>query len=227
MPKYQNDQLLGLWLDGQMNEQQRHEFEQRCIDDESFAEQVATSNMFNLHAQHYVEQEVPRWDRDSTFSPADKRRWWQWQSLSGLSMPSLSMIMSFVAIVMVMTGLQIRMDDGSLTVSFVAKQSNQEIERLVNDKLQNYQQSQQQNQQFALNVLTQTMQQQQLDASSQLTQYLLSSSRKERREDFAELIKFVNEQRSDDQLFYARQLNQLQQDIYTNPAQTGLNSTKE
>lgn len=218
MPKYQNEQLLGLWLDNQLNEQQRQEFEQRCVDDEAFAQQVAAANMFNLHAQHYVEQDVPNWDRGSAFGLAEKTSWWQWRGGTGLSM-----VMSVIAMVMVLTGLQVRMDDGSLTISFAAKQSEQEIERLVNDRLQVYQQ----NQQLALNNITQTMQQQQLDASSQLTQYLLSSSRKERREDFAELIKFINEQRSDDQLFYARQLNQLQQDIYTNPAQTGLNSSKE
>lgn len=218
MPKYQNEQLLGLWLDGQLTAQQRQEFEQRCVDDEAFAQQVATANMFNLHTQHYVEQEVPQWDRDSSFSSTPKNKWWQWQGLSGLSLA-----MSLVAIVMVVSGLQIRMDEGAMTISFAAKQSDQQIERLVNDKLQAYQQ----NQQLALNNFTQTMQQQQLDASSQLTQYLLSSSRKERREDFAELIKFINEQRTDDQMFYARQLNQLQQDIYTNPAQPGLNSSKE
>lgn len=218
MPKYQNEQLLGWWLDGQLTAPQRQEFEQRCIDDEAFAQQVATANMFNLHAQHYVDQEVPHWDRDSSFSFTPKNKWWQWQGLS-----SLSLAMSLVAMVMVVSGLQIRMDEGAMTISFAAKQSEQQIERLVNDKLQAYQQ----NQQLALNNFAQTMQQQQLDASSQLTQYLLSSSRKERREDFAELIKFINEQRTDDQLFYARQLNQLQQDIYTNPAPTGLNSSKE
>ncbi|KXI26980.1 hypothetical protein [Paraglaciecola hydrolytica] len=222
MPKYQNEQLLGWWLDGQLNVQQREEFEQRCLDDEAFAQQVASANMFSLHAQHYVEQEVPRWDRASTFSAPEKAKWWQWQGLSGLSIA-----LSVVAMVMVLSGLQIKVDDGSLTVSFAAKQSHQDIERLVNDKLQDFQHSQQQTQQLALTNFTQTMQQQQLDASSQLTQYLLSSSRKERREDFAELIKFINEQRSDDQLFYARQINQLQQDIYTDPAQSGLNSSKE
>jgi hypothetical protein len=65
------------------------------------------------------------------------------------------------------------------------------------------------------------MGQQQMDASTQLTQYLLGASRKERREDFAELIKYVNEQRGDDQLFYARQLNKLQKDIYAKPELTG------
>jgi dTDP-D-glucose 4,6-dehydratase len=80
---------------------------------------------------------------------------------------------------------------------------------------------------LALTNYTQTMQQQQMDTSTQLTQYLLGASRKERREDFAELIKYVNEQRGDDQLFYARQLNKLQQDIYANPDLSGTGNINE
>ena len=218
MPEYSNERLLALWLDSQLNEQQRAVFEQRCVDDDAFAQQVATANMFNLHAQHYEQQAVPEWDRAATFTASEKPKWWQWQGLSGVSLA-----MSAAAIVMVLSGFQVKMDDGAVTISFAGKHSQHEIEQLVNDKLIAYQQSQQQ----VLNNFTQSIQQQQLDASSQLTQYLLASSRQERREDFAELIKFINEQRTDDQLFYARQINQLQQDIYTNPAQTGLIESKE
>lgn len=217
MPSYQNEQLLGMWLDGQLNEQQRQAFEQRCLDDAAFAQQVEAANMFNLHAQHYVEQEVPQWDRAASFEQPEKTPWWHWQGLSGLSIA-----LSVVAMFMVVTGFQIKVDEGAVTISFADKHSSQELERLVNDKLQQYQLEQQ----IAMNRFTQSLQQQQLDASGQLTQYLLTSSRKERREDFAELIKFINEQRTDDQLFYARQLNQLQQDVYS-PAQTGMNSSNE
>lgn len=218
MPSNQNEQLLGLWLDGQLNQEQRLAFEQRCVEDGSFAQQVEAANIFNLHAQQYVDQAVPDWNRAATFAPVEKAPWWHWQGLSGLSIA-----MSVMAMVMVVTGFQVRIDEGAVMISFADKPSNQQIERLVNDKLQLYQQEQQ----VAMNRFTQSLQQQQLDTSSQLTQYLLTSSRKERREDFAELIKFINEQRSDDQLFYARQLNQLQQDMYNNPAQSGLNSSKE
>ncbi|MDP5029337.1 MAG: hypothetical protein NWQ54_21430 [Paraglaciecola sp.] len=218
MPDVTNEQLLALWLDGRLNAQQRLMFEQRCVDDEVFAQQVEAANNITVHAQHFIEQDVPHWDRAASFTEVKNTPWWHWQGLSGLSIA-----MSVAAMLMVVTGLQIKVDDGALTISFADNQSQLQIERLVEDKLQEYKTEQQ----LAMNRFTQSLQQQQLDASSQLTQYLLTSSRKERREDFAELIKFVNEQRSDDQLFYARQLNQLQQDIYTNPAQSGLNSNKE
>lgn len=218
MPEYQNEQLLGLWLDNQLDARQRAEFERRCIEDAQFSAQVEAANLFTVQAQNYREQDVPQWDRTAMFNESAPTRWWHWQGLS-----AASMALSAVAIVLVLSGFQLRVDDGSVTLSFARQPSSQEIERLVNDKLQDYQH----NQQVVLNNFTQALQQQQLDASSQLTQYLLASSRQERREDFAELIKFINEQRSDDQLFYARQLNQLQQNIYNNPLQPELNSSQE
>jgi hypothetical protein len=213
-----NEQLLGLWLDGQLNEGQQQAFEQRCIEDLDFAEQVKTANMMNIQAESFHNETVPKWDRLSTFEVAERPRWWQWQGFA-----SVSFATSMLAIVMVLSGMQVKMDEGAMTISFANKQSSQEINRLLDDRLSKFQL----NQQVVLNTYAQSMQQQQLDASSQLTNYLLSSSRKERREDFAELIKFVNEQRSDDQVFYARQLNKLQKDIYTNPQVTGLDSINE
>jgi hypothetical protein len=213
-----NEQLFGLWVEQQLNEPQRHEFEQRCIEDHAFAKQVETFNMFSMHSEHYQSAEVPSWDRTSTFDMPNKVRWWQWQGL-----PTLSFATSLLAIVMVLTGLQVRTNEGAMTISFSGKQSTQEINRLVNEKLEIFQEIQQ----LALTNYTQTMQQQQMDTSTQLTQYLLGASRKERREDFAELIKYVNEQRGDDQLFYARQLNKLQQDIYAKPDLSGSGNINE
>jgi hypothetical protein len=213
-----NEQLFGLWIEGQLNEQQRYEFEQRCLEDQAFAKQVETFNLFSMHSEHYQSDEVPSWDRDSTFNMPDKVKWWQWQGL-----PTLSFATSMLAIVMVLTGLQVRTHEGAMTISFAGKQSQQEIDQLVNDRLSEFQEIQQ----LALTNYTQTMQQQQMDTSTQLTQYLLGASRKERREDFAELIKYVNEQRGDDQLFYVRQLNKLQQDIYAQPELTGSGNINE
>jgi hypothetical protein len=212
-----NEQLLAAWLDGQLNEQQRLAFEQRCINDPEFAKQVETANLFNIQAQHFEQQDVPNWDRMATFGAAPKARWWQWTGL-----PAASLGLSALAIVMVLSGMQVKMEEGAMTISFAGKQSSAEIERLVNEKLESFEQKQQ----LALTHYRDAMQQQQLDTSTQLTQYLLTSSRQERREDFAELIKFINQQRSDDQLFYARQFNELQQE-YSNPAQSGVNSSNK
>jgi len=213
-----NEQLLGLWADQQLNQQQRHAFEQRCLEDQAFAKQVEAFNLFSMQSEHYHSDEVPSWDRANTFAMPEKAKWWQWQGL-----PSLSFATSVLAIVMVLTGLQVRTDEGAMTISFAGSQSEQKIDKLVNDRLAEFQETQQ----LALTNYTQSMQQQQMDASTQLTQYLLGASRKERREDFAELIKYVNEQRGDDQLFYARQLNKLQQDIYAQPDVLGTGNVNE
>jgi hypothetical protein len=213
-----NEQLLGLWVEGQLNEQQRHKFEQRCVEDHAFAKQVETFNVFSMHSKYYRSHEVPSWDRDSTFNMLGNVKWWQWQGL-----PILSFATSILAIVMVLTGLQVRTHEGAMTISFAGKKSQLVSDQLVNDRLSEFQEVQQ----LALTNYTQTMQQQQMDTSTQLTQYLLGASRKERREDFAELIKYVNEQRGDDQLFYVRQLNKLQQDIYAQPELTGSGNINE
>ncbi len=197
--------LFGKWLDNDLNQFERTEFEQLCAQDKAFAEKVESANQMMMAAESYQPESVPNWDRVGTFEQAPRQGWWNWHGL-----PALSFATSFLAIVMVVSGFEVRTDDGAMTISFAQAQDPKKIELLVDQKLNEYQQNQQQ----ALNLFAQTMQQQQLDASTKLTQYLLSSSRQERREDFAELIKFVNEQRSDDQLFYARQLNKLQDDIY-------------
>jgi hypothetical protein len=72
-----HEQLFGLWVDQQLNDQQRHEFEQRCLENESFAEKIQTFNMFSMQSEHYQSDEVPSWDRVSTFDTPEKVKWWQ------------------------------------------------------------------------------------------------------------------------------------------------------
>ncbi|MGS2720704.1 hypothetical protein [Paraglaciecola aestuariivivens] len=208
-----NQELLSLWIEQQLNEQQQQMFEQRCLQDSDFAKQVESYTLFASQSEQYSEQNVPNWDADKTFDMPEKVKWWQWQGL-----PSLSLATSLCAIVMVLSGFQVKVDNGEMTISFASKQSSHEIDSLVNQRLAEFEQAQQ----LALTAYTQAIGKQQMDANAQLTQYLLSASRKERREDFAELIKYVNEQRGDDQLFYARQLNQLQQNLYAQPTPIGI-----
>ena len=121
----------------------------------------------------------------------------------------MSMAMSAMAIVMVVSGFSVQVSEGKLTMGFQQGPSDEQVAALVNQKLNDYQQA---NQAMFTQYVT-ALQQQQQENSTQLTQYLLTSSRQERREDFAELIKFINQQRDDDQRYYARQLTQLQREI--------------
>lgn len=222
MPKQHSESskeaLFALWLEGDLTEQQLQEFEVLCLNDEVFSERVSGANSFIMASEHYQATPVPNWDRESTFEETQTPRWWQWQGFA-----SLSFATSCCAIVMVLTGLKVSLDDGAVTISFASSPSSQKVETLVNEKMLEFQQAQK----LALQQYTQNLQQQQLDASTQLTQYLLSASRKERREDFVDLIKHVNQQRGDDQLFYARQLNKLQQDIYAIPMKSDIGEINE
>ncbi|WP_339769199.1 hypothetical protein [uncultured Paraglaciecola sp.] len=216
MSSSDNAELLALWLEGKLTPKQRDEFEQRCIQDSQFAEQVETAAMVKIGAEDYSSFEVPQWNKAATFEPQQASNSWSW--LSGVSF-----VTSALAIVLVLTGTQVTTSDGELRIRFGSGPSEQALAKLVDSKLDAFKQ----NQQDAFSLYAQTLQQQQLESASQLTNYLLSSSRKERREDFAELIKFVNQQRSDDQLFYARQLNQLQQDVYHDATGVALESIQQ
>ena len=205
MPDLDKNELLGLWLDDKLTEQQRAQFERLCSEDDDFASQVEMANLVSMQAESYQPQTVPDWQRDAAMQSSQKSSWWQWQGLPGLSFAT-----SMVAIVMVLTGVNIQVADGAFTVRFGNQASMAQVEAEVSKQLTAFQTTQQQ----ALNQYAQALQTQQLETNTQLTNYLLTSSRQERREDFAELIKFINEQRSDDQLFYARQLNKLESQIF-------------
>lgn len=207
MPDVNKADLLAAWLEGTLSDSQRHAFERLCVEDKEFEQQVANANHWVMKADTFTPEAVPQWAMDNTFEAPVKRRWWQWQLL-----PAVSTAMSAAAMVMVISGFQVSVKDGAVTLRFGAPDTAQQVENLVQQRLNDFQQSQQ----ASMTSFAQALQQQQLDASTQLTNYLLSSSREERREDFAELIKFINEQRSDDQQFYARQLSKLERELRQN-----------
>lgn len=208
MPEQDKSELFAAWLEQNLSDQQRREFEHLCVEDAEFAAQVAAATQITMRVQSYDSEPPPDWDRESTFTLRRSAKWWQWQPL-----PAISMACSIVAIVMVISGFQLSVSDAGVIVSFQSGVEEKQIEQKLDQRLIEFQQQQQQ----TLANYAQSLQQQQLDASTQLTNYLLASSRQERREDFGELIKFINEQRQDDQIFYARQLNQLQQELYSEP----------
>ncbi|MFC3120287.1 hypothetical protein [Agaribacter flavus] len=198
--------LLAKWLENNLNEQERQTFEYLCLHDKRFSQHVETANSVAFTAQQFEQSDIPAWDKESTFIATERVKWWQWSG-----MPVTSMAMSVLAIAMVVTGFNIHVEAGRITMGFQSAPSQAQMTALVDTKIADYQQANQA--MFSQYVEALTAQQQQ--SSAQLTEYLLSSSRQERREDFAELIKFINEQREDDQRFYARQLNSLQQEIYS------------
>ncbi|MCW8090415.1 hypothetical protein [Alteromonas sp. ASW11-130] len=202
-PEYES--LISKWLENKLTTEESLRFDQLCLEDEIFAQRVANASRFTLAADQFEQLPLPEWNKEATFFETNAQpRWWQRQW-----MPMASMAMSVVAMVMVLSGFQVQMTDGKMTLGFDRGPDEKEINQLVAKRLDEYKESNQ----LLLTQYMDAMAKQQQENGAQLTQYLLSSSRQERREDFAELVKFINQQRTDDQRFYARQINDLEQEI--------------
>lgn len=206
MPKLNESELLAIWMQGTLTAEQQQQFEKLCTENAEFASQVEVANQTSLLAQDYPAAEVPNWNRNASFDYQSPPKWWQWQGL-----PAFSSALSIVAILLVFSGFEASVENGKVTFGF--QSTNTDVEQIVAQRLAEFKSEQNE----ALSHYAMSLREQQLDASTQLTKYLLASSRQERKEDFGELIKFINEQRNDDQIFYTRQLNQLQNAIYQGP----------
>ncbi|MFC3094130.1 hypothetical protein DRW07_11645 [Alteromonas sediminis] len=205
MPTISNEALLAKWLDNALSKEEQALFEARYIEDSDFSARVDTANRvaFEVDQPGHV---PPAWDKQQTvaFSRQPSHNRWSW-------MPAASMAMSFAAIVMVVTGFEVNMQDGRVQMGFDLGPSQQEVAALLDEKMAQHQQ----NNQVLLAQYIDALQEQNRESRTELTRFLLDTSREERREDFAELIKFINEQRDDDQRFYARQLNKLEAEVYS------------
>ncbi len=201
-------ELLAAFLEDRLSAADRAQFNELCASDKAFAETVEQANYMAMLNETASATSVPVWDKESTFHRAEKIGWWH---VNGLSFASLAC--SILAVFMVLSGLNVHVEDGRLSMGFSAQFSKQglqeQVQLMVRERLNDYQQA---NQQLLAQYLD-SLQQQQMATNKQFTDYLLASSRQERREDFAELIQFVNQQRYDDQVFFARQLNELQQEL--------------
>jgi hypothetical protein len=198
--------LLAAWLENRLTEDERREFEALCQEDKEFGSRVELANQSIMLAQDYEPSPVPEWNREASFLSTPKKHWWQWQGL-----PVTSMAMSVFAMCLVVFNVEFRLEDSGMMISFAGKNEQQKLEQLVDARMQILEQRQAE----SLDSYVDQLREDQLVATTQLTNFVLKSSRTERREDFAEFIRFINEQRSDDQQFYARQLNQLQEDLLT------------
>ncbi len=207
MSEQQHAELFAAWLERQLTAEQQQQFEALCVSNEAFSARVEQANHLRLTSDEWQAEPLPNWAKESTFETANSAPWWQSPKLSFASLAC-----SVCAIIMVLGGFQVSVQDGQLSMGFNQGLTPSDVDLLVQQRMDSYHQDQQQL--FAQYADALNAQQQQ--SGAQLTEYLLSSSRQERREDFAELIKFINEQRNEDQVYYARQLNDLQQEIYAN-----------
>ncbi|MCY7296022.1 hypothetical protein [Alteromonas sp. a30] len=201
--------LFAHWVEGELNAEQKVTFQRLCLNDAEFAKRVATYERMQTLEQQYQDYDVPQWDREATMDVAlttekPPRAWWKGAGISWLSLAA-----SVTAICMVSLNVQVQLKDDGVLIGLANRYTEAQIAELVETKVQDI--NQENLQQLAL--YQQQLQQQQQQFSTQLADYILSSNRTERKEDFAELIKYVNQQRNDDQIYYARQLNLLEANL--------------
>ena len=207
-----SESLLASWIQGSLSEQEQAAFSEKYKHDSDFARAVDNAQFLIDSREEFSSSTVPSWDKLASFKPSPKVSWYQWQGF-----PLLATAFSLCALIMVVTGINVSVSDKGLTVSLTPSVNEEAIEQLVNQRVEQQLAQQRELYQQANQVLfkeyAEALALAQQQSNTQLTQYLLASSRQERKQDFAELIQFINDQRIDDQRFYARQFSQLQDEI--------------
>jgi len=216
MTLHDKEALFSAYLDNSLSSEQEKQFKTLCESDPKFAQAVANSARLNDISANFVAPALPQWDKEQTFFSTGKQR-----SHSGwFSLPACAMAMSACALIAVLTGANFSYSDKGIALTFsnsnavtvdevVEQRVTQEVAKALGEQRDYYQQANQ----ALFKEYAQALSTQQQQSSAELTKYLLASSREERKQDFAELIKFINEQRIDDQRFYARQFTRLQDEI--------------
>jgi hypothetical protein len=162
-------------------------------------------------ANEWESQDVPNWDRERTFRPSQQPRlsWWQRPWL-----PLASLVSSAFAVVLVLGNTQIISNEHGVMLRFGSTATDTgAIEQLVAQRLNEYAAAQQ----LALVsygvTLRNDMREDMNIANQQLVNYVIAANREERNVDMADLIRYVNAQREDDQVFFANQIQQLSEDL--------------
>ncbi|WP_282145428.1 hypothetical protein [Alteromonas stellipolaris] len=215
-PDHTNEALIIAWVNNSLTQEQKATFSKKYAQDSVFAAAADNASLLAGSASEFVAPPLPDWNKAQLFPAQDKSSWFQWQGF-----PALACALSAVAIVLVFTGMPNKDNGKSLAAqapnnvdaeqlsNLVAEQVRVQVQQQVIQQREMYQEANQ----VLFKEYAQSLATQQQQTSADLTQYLLASSREARKQDFAELLQFINDQRIDDQRFYARQFSKLQDEI--------------
>ncbi|GMM68228.1 hypothetical protein MTsDn1_15230 [Alteromonas sp. MTD1] len=213
MNLHEKEALLAAFLEGTLTQNQQDQFDALCQSDSDFAQRVDAASVIKNSADNFASPITPQWDKSSTFFEHTVTK----SKASWFSLSSMAMATSACALLAVLTGAQLSFNQNSIALTFSATQAQKDVDTLVAEKvataLGEQREYYQQVNQTLFKEYAQALSTQQQRSSAELTQYLLASSREERKEDFAELLMFINDQRIDDQRFYAQQFSRLQDEI--------------
>jgi len=215
-PDHTNEALIIAWVNNSLTQEQKATFTKKYAQDSVFAAAADNASLLAGSASEFVAPPLLDWNKAQLFPAQDKSSWFQWQGF-----PALACALSAVAIVLVFTGMPNKDNGKSLAAqapnnvdaeqlsNLVAEQVRVQVQQQVIQQREMYQEANQ----VLFKEYAQSLAAQQQQTSADLTQYLLASSREARKQDFAELLQFINDQRIDDQRFYARQFSKLQDEI--------------
>ena len=213
----QKDHEFKLWLDGKLSPEQSMKFEQDIADDETMQQRLATARFIEQQVHCYEEQDVPAWDRESTFN-VESKPWWQWQGL-----PAMSMAFSLFAICLVIFKVELVMQDNGLLVNFggnSAQHNSADVDKLINLRLKEFAAEQQ----VVMANYAADLKDDQQDNNLKLATYLMSAARQERKEDISSFVKFVNEQRDEDAIDQKLRFQKLEYALQSQSIDNKLNS---
>ncbi len=200
------EQKFSTWLEEKTRQKNQH-IEDEDFDDEKLWQERATTASFIAHQVDVGDEyEVPKWDRASAFE-TDSQPWWQWRAL-----PAMSFAFSCFAIALVLLKVELVVKPEGMMLSFAGNQQAIEDARvatLVDQKLQAFASEQQ----LVLANYASDIQVKQQDSNLQLASYVMGASRQERKEDMNDFIKYINEQRVDQQFDQNMKFKQLENAI--------------
>lgn len=207
-----HDKEFSRWLDQKGKEPMSDELanllaEQSENDDNQvWQDRIHTANYMANQADITPEQEVPNWDRGSTFED-NASPWWQWQGL-----PILSTGFSIFAVMFVIFNVQFSVESDGVLLSFggqASKGQEEKIAALVDQRLMEFASEQQ----VVLANYASDIKVKQQENSLQLANYIFSTARQERKEDMNELITYLVEQRKDEKLDQKIRFSELERQI--------------
>ncbi|MEW5682497.1 MAG: hypothetical protein AB1780_08935 [Pseudomonadota bacterium] len=179
-----NQQIFELWLDGKISTEQCKTQLQHAPE---WLARLNSAVVIRQDANTPEFDAVPVFDSSAVFAsqwqrPKARRSWW----------PQISLALSCAAMMISLSPAQLRLQDGSLTLSWHNPKA--EVDTAVSAALSAYQQQQQQ-------WLAQQLTLQQQNTNSQLVllkDYLQDELKRDQRSDMLQLVEHLNQQRQAD-----------------------------
>lgn len=200
------DYIFQKWLEsGELSPSDRQLLESDSV----YRELLTNSEKWQNLAQSYDATKVPEWDRACTWQskPETLNLWSRLTNLTRYSFAPVALTCSLVLCSLVVLRAEINLNEDGLSVQFNKTEANQSI---------TYEQ---------LQSLLNEQQKQTTTATYALVKEAIEQGRLERKEDISALVTHLNQIRQQDQALLRLQLNQLAEQVETQPESSIANNS--